>query len=294
MYIPVWHGLVRLTDNRDGDSVGRELVGERLLVAPIVPVAVLDGSKHLLPVLRNCASAVNTGPSSTRLYTSEVFLILTISRRQFVEGAVALAASVCPAASVTTGQEQTDPFESLPETVWKNSRSNGLIMIHRPAPAPICSCVQIAHNSEPGKRLVVHGRVFAPDGQTAIQGITVYAYNTDAAGYYGPDQKEYPPRLYGWMRTDAAGRFELRTIYPGHYPGMHVPAHVHFTLWGPGYPPQWAEELRFRGDPYITDEMLANAVEQGEFSSIQPLTATNDGVLQCRYKLKLLSEANFR
>ncbi len=165
-------------------------------------------------------------------------------------------------------------------------------MIHRPAPARISSCAQIADEHEPGRRLVVHGRVFAPDGRTSLEGIVVYAYNTDAAGYYGPDRKEYPPRLYGWMRTDAAGQFELRTIYPGHYPGMHVPAHVHFTLWGRNYPPQWAEELRFEGDSYIHAEMLANAAEQGEFSSIQPLTV-KDGVLQCRYCIKMSTETNF-
>lgn len=156
------------------------------------------------------------------------------------------------------------------------------------------SFAQIIDEHEPGRRLVVHGRVFAPDGRTPLEGITVYAYNTDTSGYYGWNHKEYPPRLYGWMRTDGNGRFELETIFPGHYPGMHVPAHIHFTLWGKEYPPQWIEELRFVGDPYITNEMLAEAAEDGEFSSIQELTPAEDGALQCSYNLKISRETNFR
>jgi protocatechuate 3,4-dioxygenase beta subunit len=30
------------------------------------------------------------------------------------------------------------------------------------------------------------------------------------------------------MKTDAEGRFELRTILTGSCPGMRVPAHIHF------------------------------------------------------------------
>jgi hypothetical protein len=74
---------------------------------------------------------------------------------------------------------------------------------------------------------------------------------------------------------------------------MQVPAHVHFTVWGAGYPPQWVEELRFEGDPYITPEMLTQAAEKGDFSSIRPLTDTDSGVLLCRFKIRLQRETNF-
>ena len=166
-------------------------------------------------------------------------------------------------------------------------------MIHRPAPAVLASRTRIVPQNEPGKTLIVEGQVFAPDNNTPAEGITVYAYNTDAEGYYGVDHKEYPPRLHGWMKTDGEGRFELRTILPGHYPGMRVPAHVHFTVWGGSYPPQWVEELRFQGDRYITPTMSAQAAEDGEFSSIQPLTPTQDGVMHCCFKIRLRRATNF-
>jgi protocatechuate 3,4-dioxygenase beta subunit len=63
--------------------------------------------------------------------------------------------------------------------------------------------------------------------------VTVYAYNTDAEGYYGENRAEYPPRLHGRMKTDGDGRFELR-ILPGTYPEMRVPAHIQSSLWGAG------------------------------------------------------------
>jgi protocatechuate 3,4-dioxygenase beta subunit len=95
------------------------------------------------------------------------------------------------------------------------------------------------------------------------------------------------------MRTDEAGRFELRTIYPGSYPEMRVPRHVHFCLWGGGYPLQWVEELRFEGDPYLTPAMIAEDNPRGEFRTIRRLTRNRDGTLQCDFKIRLLRESNF-
>jgi len=158
------------------------------------------------------------------------------NRRQFLGlAAVALAAGRL---------EAEEPFDSLSFRVWRNARDNGLIMIRRPAPSQLSWRTQIARDEEPGRRLIVTGEVLAPEGMTPAAGVTVYADDTDAEGYYGENRAEYPPRLYGWMKTDADGRFELRTILPGSYPGVRVPAHIHFSLWGAGYPLQWVDELR--------------------------------------------------
>jgi protocatechuate 3,4-dioxygenase beta subunit len=186
-----------------------------------------------------------------------------------------------------------EPFDSLPENVRRNARQNGLVMIHQPAPAALSWRAEIAPDGEPGELLVVSGQVFAPDGRTPTPGVTVYAYNTDAQGYYGANRTEYPPRLYGWMRTDEAGRFELHTIRPGSYPGMRVPRHVHFCLWGAGYPLQWVEELRFEGDQYLTPSMIAEDEGRGEFRTIQRLTRDRDNTLHCGFKIRLLRECNF-
>jgi|SRR5271165_3404870 len=216
-----------------------------------------------------------------------------LSRRRFFEG-VTLLVGGCALLTVPRRVKAEQPFDSLPPGLWKNQRQNGLIMIRRPVPAHLAATTRIVSSSEPGEPLVVQGQVLAPDGATPVEGITVYAYNTDAQGYYGENRMAYPPRIYGWMKTDAAGRFELRTIRPGPYPNMNIPAHVHFTLWGAGYPLQWVEELRFKGDPYLTASILDEDSQLGEFRTIRELTRVADGTLQCSLSVKLQRETNFR
>ncbi|HUE22599.1 MAG TPA: hypothetical protein VMQ86_13025 [Bryobacteraceae bacterium] len=119
----------------------------------------------------------------------------------------------------------------------------GLVMIRRPAPSQLSWRTQIAGEDEPGRSLIVSGGVLASDGKTSAAGVTVYAYNTDVQGYYGKNHAEFPQRLYGWMKTDADGRFELLTILPGIVPwNARSGAHALFTMGGAGYPLQWVED----------------------------------------------------
>jgi len=146
---------------------------------------------------------------------------------------------------------------------------------------------------ELGDPLVVSGHIFAPDGQHTVAGVVVYAYNTAKDGYYSPDGKVGHPRIKGYMKTDAEGRFELHTIRPGRYPGMHIPAHVHFNLWGAGYPVQWTEELHFEGDSYLTEAMKNESRALGKFATIRPLSRDKDGVFHCEINLRLQEKSNY-
>jgi protocatechuate 3,4-dioxygenase beta subunit len=210
------------------------------------------------------------------------------TRRRFLLEAACLAPVIG-----ATRMLAEEPFDSLPASAWKNARMNGLVMIHRPSPVQLSWQTLIVKKGEPGEPLIVAGKVFAPDGRTPAAGVTVYAYNTDAEGYYGENRAEYPPRIYGWMKTDAAGRFELRTIYPGCYPKMQVPAHIHFEAWGGGYPLQWTEGLRFEGDKYITPEMRADDARLGDFRATQRVSRGSDGVLRCGLQIRLGKECTF-
>jgi protocatechuate 3,4-dioxygenase beta subunit len=215
------------------------------------------------------------------------------SRRDFLM-TVAAAAAAGLIAHPVAAQDPEDPFTGLSAELLRNARTNGLIMIHRPAPRALSPRADIVKGNEPGERLVVSGQVFAPDGRTPAAGVTIYAYNTDADGYYGENRAEYPPRIYGWMKTDAGGRFELHTIRPGRYPGMHVPAHIHFVAWGGGYPLQGGQELNFAGDSYLTPAMQTEDEARGIFRHIQPLAREADGAWHCRYNMKLQSTTTFR
>ena len=162
------------------------------------------------------------------------------------------------------------------------------------APANLSWQATIAPADEPGERLVVSGQVFAPDGTTPVAGITVYAYHTDATGHYTKTGALRPPRLQGWAKTDGEGRFEFHTIRPAAYPGRTIPAHVHFILWGAGYPRQWTEELRFEGDPFVTREMLTEAAAAGKFAAVVPLVRGADGALDCTINFRVRTVSNFK
>ena len=152
------------------------------------------------------------------------------------------------------------------------------------------SRISIAPPGEPGTSLVFAGTVYRPDGETPAPGVVLYVYQTDATGIYGPPGKA--PRLRGWLRTDAAGRYEVRTIRPGSYPTGGIAAHVHTQLWGGGAATQWNSDLLFAGDPDLSPRELREADSAGRFSSICTPTKDPDGTLRCPLDLRLRAEAS--
>jgi len=160
-------------------------------------------------------------------------------------------------------------------------------------PAALTSRARLAPMQEPGQPMVVSGTVYAPDGRTPAAGITVYAYHTDASGLYHPKGVGVPPRLRGWMKTDAQGRFELESIRPAPYPSRDAPAHVHFVLFGGGYPRQWADELVFEDDPLVDEGLRRRQAAKGEFGMVRPLVQGADGVLRATVRLRLRESSNF-
>ena len=149
------------------------------------------------------------------------------------------------------------------------------------------SSIVIAPPDEPGERLVIRGRVFAPDGETPEAGVVLYHYQTGADGRYAPPGQEIP-RLRGWVRTDSEGRYEVRTIRPGSYPGRSVPEHVHVFLWGAGYEPQWSDSLKFADDPLLPEGEKESSREAGRFGHVCTPERTEEGAFLCirNYRLK--------
>jgi protocatechuate 3,4-dioxygenase beta subunit len=137
----------------------------------------------------------------------------------------------------------------------------------------------IVSEGERGEPLVISGTIYAPDGRTPLQGMTLFVYQTDATGVYttsGGDNRS--TRIHGAMRTSADGRYEFRTIRPGSYPGSRQPQHIHAYVSGPGYPEYWIDEYHFSDDPFITDEMKKRFGAKGNQSSVLTLTRDRDGV----------------
>lgn len=149
-------------------------------------------------------------------------------------------------------------------------------------PATIASVGRIAPAGEPGTPMVVHGRVLRNDGVTPAPDVVVFAYQTDAGGVYNRNGAR-GWRLRGWARSDAEGRFELRTIRPGSYPRGRTPAHIHVTIDGPGLPRRWTEEIRFADDPLLLERERRGALQ----------VTTRGGVQHVDYIIRITDQGRF-
>jgi hypothetical protein len=83
------------------------------------------------------------------------------SRRIFLQ-TLGIFSGLIAAGHGATGD---DPFDALPPGVWRNSRTNGLVMIRHPAPVTTTWHTKIVQPSGPGEPLVVNAQVFGPDGK---------------------------------------------------------------------------------------------------------------------------------
>jgi protocatechuate 3,4-dioxygenase beta subunit len=159
-------------------------------------------------------------------------------------------------------------------------------------PANVTSIGVIAGTDEAGPRMIISGEVFASDGITPVAGAFVYAYQTDRTGQYHNDSSGVA-RLHGFAKTDANGRFEFQTIRPAPYPDRGVPAHVHFHIWGAGYPLQWTEELRFADDPLLTDHDRQASRALGRFGNVGRVTRGSDGAQHVTINFRLMKTTNY-
>jgi protocatechuate 3,4-dioxygenase, beta subunit len=148
------------------------------------------------------------------------------------------------------------------------------------APASLSWKTVIPPENEPGEPLVISGKVFQPDGKTPAQGMVLWVYHTDRTGYYNEKDDASHPRLKGWMKIGADGKYEFRTIRPGAYPHRTTPAHIHAHVYGPGYSERSIEDYWFKDDPRINDEELKKASEgtNHPFVVIVDLKRGSDGV----------------
>ncbi len=155
-----------------------------------------------------------------------------------------------------------------------------------PFPAPpdtLSSRAAIVSADEPGEKLVISGTVYASDGKTPFAGLILYFYQTDLSGVYNRTTGSWrSPRLHGWIRTDANGRYELMTIKPGSYPNRRDPAHIHVTVKLPGAGARWLDAYLFEGDPFLSDAEKKQARNEGNFSPVLKLRKSDDGVLTAR------------
>ncbi|MCY4236866.1 MAG: protocatechuate 3,4-dioxygenase subunit beta [Rhodospirillaceae bacterium] len=130
-------------------------------------------------------------------------------------------------------------------------------------------------NGEPlGERIIVTGRVLDEDGR-AVPNAMIEIWQANSCGRYihEIDQHDAPldPNFTGAGRTltDDDGRYTFLTIRPGAYPwGNHYnawrPAHIHFSLFGPGFAARLVTQMYFPGDPLQPIDPIFNGAPSRE------------------------------
>lgn len=104
--------------------------------------------------------------------------------------------------------------------------------------------------------------------------------------YYSPANDNRNPRLRGYLRSDAQGRYEFSTIKPGPYPNNRIPAHIHYVVTAAGYSER-VFEIVFEGDPNIDDNVRREAAKEWSGFSLRRLEKDNQGVWRCTQDVKL-------
>jgi protocatechuate 3,4-dioxygenase beta subunit len=145
---------------------------------------------------------------------------------------------------------------------------------------------------EPGKKIKVLCLVKNKDGQPVTNAL-VYLYQTDARGWYAADAPHVlmnegdhrHARLFGYVKTNKNGQFELHTVKPSGYPKSDLPAHIHVHLTADGYY-SYGTEFLFDDDERLKGTIRTNA-ERSRFLISKPETAATPFNQQFSYTIVL-------
>jgi protocatechuate 3,4-dioxygenase beta subunit len=155
--------------------------------------------------------------------------------------------------------------------------------------------LKITTAGEPGKKIRVPVSLTDQDGNAVADAI-IYLYQTDTKGWYAADAPHVQSnegdmrhaRLFGYVKTDAGGKFELHTIKPSGYPRSNLPAHIHVHVTASGYKP-FVSEFLFDDDDRLVGKIREQSV-QNRFLISKPENALAPFDQQFSYNLVLVKE----
>jgi protocatechuate 3,4-dioxygenase beta subunit len=133
--------------------------------------------------------------------------------------------------------------------------------------------LSITSPDEPGKKIKVIVTLKNKDGEP-VSNALVYLYQTDAKGWYAADAPHVGgnegdmshARLFGYVRTDKDGKFELQTVKPSGYPQSDLPAHIHIHFSARGYR-NYVTELLFDDDERLVGDIRKQSIQNRFFIS---------------------------
>lgn len=111
--------------------------------------------------------------------------------------------------------------------------------------------------NEKGQQLIISGTVFQLDGKTPAPDVIIYYWQTDNEGYYSPkpgmdERAKRHGHIRGWIKTDANGKYTIKTIRPAPYPNQTMPAHIHLSIKEPDIANEYyPDEINFDDDKLL-------------------------------------------
>ena len=161
------------------------------------------------------------------------------------------------------------------------SACEGCEMMFEGMPQNLSWQTTIAGPDEPGEQLIMSGTIFKKDGKTPAPHVILYLYHTDNKGLYSPAPRQTQAKrhghLRGWVKSDAQGRYEFKTIRPASYPNSNNPQHIHPIIKEPGVSLYWIDEYLFSDDPLLSESEKSNQEKRGG-SGIISLKKNEKGV----------------
>jgi len=126
--------------------------------------------------------------------------------------------------------------------------------------------ISIVTDTIPGRKIKVIGTIKNTDGKPIADAL-IYLYHTDSRGWYAVDAPHVSmnegdmrhARLFGYVKTDKNGMFELHTIKPSGYPQSDLPAHIHVHIEASGYQTVVTEFL-FDDDERLVGKIRENSI----------------------------------
>lgn len=140
--------------------------------------------------------------------------------------------------------------------------------------------------NEKGRKLVVKGIVYKPDGKTPAANVVMYYWQTDNDGFYSakPGMHEKTKRhghIRGWVKSDKKGKYAICTIRPAPYPNENMPAHIHISIKEPDLANEYyIDELVFDDDKLLTAKNRKQLENRGGTGILKVTTSGNRQVAE--------------
>lgn len=175
--------------------------------------------------------------------------------------------SFYPAYASTVKRAPSKPLIVLPHTL---SEVTGPVFGHEKI-TQTDNDLTLQHAGAPlGERIIVTGRV-VDDGGRPVPHTLLEIWQANSAGRYFHDSDNHraplDPNFSGAGRTltDENGNYQFVTIKPGAYPWTNHenawrPAHIHFSLFGPGFATRLVTQMYFPGDPLFAYDPIFQSI----------------------------------